>query len=72
MLVKQDYENKIKNQRFSKSNKKVFLKKESPTLISVNQKEINAILYSANNDKNTFNNILRKLNVNEDIINSYK
>ena len=70
MLVKQDYENKIKNQRFSKSNKKVFLKKESPTLISVNQKEINAILYSANNDKNTFYNILRKLNVSEDIINN--
>ena len=70
MLVKQDYENKIKNQRFSKSNKKVFLKKESPTPISFNQNEINAILYSANNDKNTFYNILRKLNVSEDIINN--
>ena len=70
MLVKQDYENKIKNQRFSKSNKKVFLKKESRTPISFNQNEINAILYSANNDKNTFYNILRKLNVSEDIINN--
>jgi len=70
MLVKQDYENKIKNQRFSKSNKKVFLKKESPAPISFNQNEINAILYSANNDKNTFYNILRKLNVSEDIINN--
>ena len=70
MLVKQDYENKIKNKRFYKNNKKVFLKKESPTPISFNQNEINAILYSANNDKNTFYNILRKLNVSEDIINN--
>ena len=69
MLIKQDYENKIKNKRFSKSNKKVFLKKENPTQISFSQNEINAILYSVNNDKNTFFNILRKLNVSEDIIN---
>ena len=69
MLIKQDYENKIKNKRFSKSNKKVFLKKENPTQISFSQNEINAILYSVNNDKNTFFNILRKLKVSEDIIN---
>ena len=69
MLIKQDYENKNKNQRL-KSNKKIFLKKENQTQIMFNQNELNAILYSVNNDKNSFYNILNKLNISEDIINS--
>ena len=70
MQIKQEYENKIKNQRFSKSNKKVYLKKENPNQISFSQNELNAILYSVNNDKNAFYNVLKKLNMNEDDINN--
>ena len=70
MQIKQDYENKIKSHKFSKSNKKVYLKKENPTHISFSQNELSAILYSVNNDKNAFYNILKKLNLNEDNINN--
>jgi hypothetical protein len=70
MQIKQDYENKIKSHKFSKSNKKVYLKKENPNHISFSQNELSAILYSVNNDKNAFYNILRKLNLNEDDINN--
>ena len=70
MQIKQDYENKIKSHKFSKSNKKVYLKKENPNHISFSQNELSAILYSVNNDKNAFYNILKKLNLNEDDINN--
>ena len=70
MLIKQDYENKNKNQRFSRSNKKIYLKKENQPQILFTQNELNAILYSVNNDKIAFYNILAKLNINEDFINN--
>ena len=70
MLIKQDYENKNKNQRFSRSNKKIYLKKENQPQILFTQNELNAILYSVNNDKIAFHNILAKLNINEDFINN--
>ena len=70
MQIKQDYENKIKSHKFSKSNKKVYLKKENPNHISFSQNELSAILYSVNNDKNAFYNVLKKLNLNEDDINN--
>ena len=70
MQIKQDYENKIKSHKFSKSNKKVYLKKENQNNISFSQNELSAILYSVNNDKNAFYNILKKLNLNEDDINN--
>ena len=70
MQIKQDYENKIKSHKFSKSNKKVYLKKENPNHISFSQDELSAILYSVNNDKNAFYNVLKKLNLNEDDINN--
>ena len=70
MQIKQDYENKIKSHKFSKSNKKVYLKKENQNHISFSQNELSAILYSVNNDKNAFYNILKKLNLNEDDINN--
>ena len=70
MLIKQDYENKNKNQRFSRSNKKIYLKKENQPQIHFTQNELNAILYSVNNDKIAFYNILAKLNINEDFINN--
>ena len=70
MQIKKDYENKIKSHKFSKSNKKVYLKKENPNHISFSQNELSAILYSVNNDKNAFYNILKKLNLNEDDINN--
>ena len=68
--IKQEYENKSKNQRFSRSNKKIYLKKESHTKNIFNQNELNAILYAVNNNKTVFFDILKKLNVNEDIINN--
>ena len=70
MLIKQDYENKNKNQKFSRSNKKIYLKKENQPQILFTQNELNAILYSVNNDKIAFYNILAKLNINEDFINN--
>ena len=70
MQIKQDYENKIKSHKFSKSNKKVYLKKENQNHISFSQNELSAILYSVNNDKNAFYNVLKKLNLNEDDINN--
>ena len=70
MQIKQEYENKSKNQRFSRGNKKIYLKKESHTKNIFNQNELNAILYAVNNNKTVFFDILKKLNVNEDIINN--
>ena len=70
MQIKQEYENKSKNQRFSKSNKKIYLKKEIHNKNIFNQNELNAILYAVNNNKNAFFEILRKLKINEDIINN--
>ena len=70
MQIKQEYENKSKNQRFSRSNKKIYLKKETYTKNAFNQNELNAILYAVNNNKTVFFDILKKLNVNEDIINN--
>ena len=70
MQIKQEYENKSKNQRFSRSNKKIYLKKETHNKNIFNQNELNAILYAVNNNNNAFFDILKKLNVNEDIINN--
>ena len=70
MQIKQECENKSKNQRFSRSNKKIYLKKEPYTKNAFNQNELNAILYAVNNNKTVFFDILKKLNVNEDIINN--
>ena len=70
MQIKQEYENKSKNQRFSRGNKKIYLKKETYTKNAFNQNELNAILYAVNNNKTVFFDILKKLNVNEDIINN--
>ena len=70
MQIKQEYENKSKNQRFSRGNKKIYLKKEPYTKNAFNQNELNAILYAVNNNKTVFFDILKKLNVNEDIINN--
>ena len=70
MLIKKDYENKNQNQKFSRSNKKIYLKKENQPQILFTQNELNAILYSVNNDKIAFYNILAKLNINEDFINN--
>ena len=43
---------------------------ENQPQILFTQNELNAILYSVNNDKIAFYNILAKLNINEDFINN--
>ena len=69
MSIKQEYENKFKNQRFSRSNKKIFLKKETPPKNVFTKNELEAILCAVNYNKNAFYEIMKKLNVNEEIIN---
>ena len=70
MLIKQEYENKFKNQRFSRSNKKIYLKKETPSKNVFSQNELDAILCAVNYNKNAFIEIMKKLNVKEDIFNN--
>ena len=70
MLIKQEYENKFKNQRFSRSNKKIYLKKETPPKNNFSKNELDAILCAVNYNKNAFLEIMKKLNVKEDIINN--
>ena len=70
MLIKQDYENKAKNQRFLKSNKKIYLKREPQIKNIFTKNELNAIFCAVNYNKDVLLNILKKLNVNQDDINS--
>ncbi len=68
MLIKQDYENKFKNQ-WSSTNKnyKRYLQSDNNNNIQniFTQNELNAILSAVGGNKNIYNNILKKLNVNE-------
>lgn len=71
MLIKQDYENKFKNQ-WSSTNKnyKRYLQSDNNNNIQniFTQNELNAILSAVGGNKNIYNNILKKLNVNENKI----
>ena len=71
MLIKQDYEHKYKNQRISKSNKKIYLRKDIYPQNTLNQNELNAIFSAVNKNKNAFVSILQRLNINKDIINNF-
>ena len=67
--IKQDYENKFKNQYNSFTIKnKIFYKNDNYNQIEQNyfsQNELNAILNAVGGNKNIFRNILQKLNINE-------
>ena len=68
ILIKQDYENKFKNQ-WSSTNKnyKIYLQNDNVnnTQNIFTQNELNAILSAVGGNKNIFSNIIKKLNINE-------
>ena len=68
ILIKQDYENKFKNNQFNstinKNSTKIF-KKYNDTPNYFNQNELNAILAGVGGNKIIYNNILKRLNINE-------
>ena len=68
ILIKQDYENKLKNQ-WSSTNKnyKIYLQNDNVnnTQNIFTQNELNAILSAVGGNKNIFSNIIKKLNINE-------
>ena len=76
ILIKQDYENKFRNQYYTTLNKnsKKFFKNYNNTSAHNNfsQKELNAILAAVGGNKIIFNNILKRLNINENIIENNK
>ena len=70
ILIKQDYENKFKNQ-WSSTNKnyKRYLQSDNNNMQNIfTQNELNAILNAVGGNKNIYSNILKKLNVNENKI----
>ena len=73
ILIKQDYENKIKNQYNTNTTKNIksFLKTDNNSQNSFNTKELNAIFQAVGGNKNLFYNIIKKLNINENKIDSY-
>jgi hypothetical protein len=74
MLIKQDYENKFKNQfnSFTAKNKKLYNIDNNINNNTgqnyLNQNELNAILNAVGGNKNIYRNILQKLNINENAI----
>lgn len=74
MLIKQDYENKFKNQfnSYTTKNKKFYnIDNNINNNIGQNylsQNELNAILNAVGGNKNIYRNILQKLNINENAI----
>lgn len=68
ILIKQDYENKIKNQFNSTINRQS--KKINKNYF--NQNELNAIFLAVGGNKNIFNDILKRLNIKENLIGSNK
>ena len=73
ILIKQDYENKIKNQYNTNTTKNIksFLKTDNNSQNSFNTKELNAIFQAVGGNKNLFYNIIKKLNINENKIDLY-
>ena len=73
ILIKQDYENKIKNQYNTNTTKNIksFLKTDNNSQNTFNTKELNAIFQAVGGNKNLFYNIIKKLNINENKIDSY-
>ena len=70
ILIKQDYENKFKNQ-WSSTNKnyKRYLQSDNNNMQNIfTQNELNAILNAVGGNKNIYSNILKKLDVNENKI----
>ena len=67
ILIKQDYENKFKNQYNSTTNKNSIniFKNDNNTQNYFTQKELNAILGAVGGNMSLFKNILKKLNINE-------
>ena len=70
MLIKQDYENKFKNQfnSYTTKNKQFYNIDNNINNNYFSQNELNAILNAVGGNKNIFRNILQKLNINENII----
>lgn len=72
ILIKQDYENRFKNQLSSTNkNYKKYLQNDNNIQNVQNiftQNELNAILVAVGGNKNIFNNIIKKLNINENKI----
>ena len=74
MLIKQDYENKFKNQfnSYTTKNKKFYnIDNNINNNIGqnyLNQNELNAILNAVGGNRNIYRNILQKLNINENAI----
>jgi hypothetical protein len=74
MLIKQDYENKFKNQfnSYTAKNKKFYNIDNNINNNTgqnyLNQNELNAILNAVGGNKNIYRNILQKLNINENAI----
>ena len=69
ILIKQDYENKFKNQYNSvknKNSKKIYNNDNVHNYFS--QNELNAIFGAVGGNQNLFKNILKKLNINENNI----
>ena len=69
ILIKQDYENKFKNQYNSvknKNSKKIYNNDNVQNYFS--QNELNAIFGAVGGNQNLFKNILKKLNINENNI----
>ena len=68
ILIKQDYENKFKNQWSStnKNYKNIFQNDNINNTQNIfTQNELNAILSAVGGNKNIFSNIMKKLNINE-------
>ena len=66
ILIKQDYENKFKNQFNSTifKNSKKILKNNDAVQNYFNQNELNAIFVAVGGNKTIFSNILKRLNIN--------
>ena len=70
MLIKQDYENKFKNQfnSYTTKNKQFYNIDNNINNKYFSQNELNAILNAVGGNKNIYRNILQKLNINENAI----
>ena len=72
ILIKQDYENKFKNQYNSNINKnQKSFKSDNNSQNIFNQRELNAIFNAVGGNKILFHNIIKKLNINENRIELY-
>ena len=74
ILIKQDYENKFKNQFNSTifKNSKKILKNNDAVQNYFNQNELNAIFVAVGGNKTIFSNILKRLNINASEIENNK